>query len=904
MTSGATATASSPVEPWPVENSGKRGHRIRFYARCGIPLDPASALSFNEQVQSLENRIASGNRKVISVRCYERWLAALQLHDRNPELLSLTSEKTYIMPTETIALMKETKDGKLRIAHSCNVFDLMVHFHYENRNHPFHGSRDFGVRCLRKKLFVSVENATAFVSTIDATLTIVPTLPNVSVSASAASSAADVKGLVSSGCAQQALPAPKANMVVIDLTADDGGGKPSTLSVKAESSSGLARPSLSTAMNPVVIDMTNEAETSSSVSRPPAKTMTTMVADMTTGTTTLSKARQTSSVAPKSSMPSSTAPIVINMTRGAAGSTALTTQACVPVRVPLSSIAPKLSTPSTAPIIVDMTKRAAGSTTFTTQASTPVPVPPSNSALVPTANRPPKKTEQCQTQPAKRTAEELYSDDLAWTFVDRVHSMICRLKANDPDSSNYNILPVLTKDFVDRTLIAKEEFHRAGKPTKIDIGYHYTKRENMASIREEGLLSMTERASKRIFAVKENGASYGHGIYTGSNPCTYHGKYGDVGLMVARLVGINSDHGTRRTNAATRSDSLTVTRDQVTEMVVLSTSKQCIPILQFDANQIVPNDFGHAGNVSLSTYHSALQRIIDDVLETEKCARYVRAKQARVASRAVSQVAPAAASHQVAHPSPSPFVGPLATTTPQQAAQAPPTAATQQVTTPQLVFSEKLSYMAPETLGLTMASVWREVKVANPSAWKCMICDKGVSGQLYQVLMCQHVFHHGCLASSLLRSGTCPTCSKMAGTPRGDMPSGEMTISRTARSCAGHVGCGTIVIDYSIRRGVQTMYHPNPGVVYKGATRRAYLPETAESCALLKRLKFAFQQGLTFSVGTSLTSGQDNSVIWKSIPHKTSLAGGASRHGYPDANYIADCHNELDKLNVPSADVL
>jgi deltex len=100
------------------------------------------------------------------------------------------------------------------------------------------------------------------------------------------------------------------------------------------------------------------------------------------------------------------------------------------------------------------------------------------------------------------------------------------------------------------------------------------------------------------------------------------------------------------------------------------------------------------------------------------------------------------------------------------------------------------------------------------------------------------------------------------------------------------------------------MYHPNPGVVYKGATRRAYLPETAESCALLKRLKFAFQHGLTFSVGTSLTSGQDNSVIWKSIPHKTSLAGGASRYGYPDSNYIADCHNELDKLNVPSADVL
>jgi deltex len=589
-------------------------------------------------------------------------------------------------------------------------------------------------------------------------------------------------------------------------------------------------------------------------------------------------------------------------------------------------------------------KGAADSIALTTSAPAP-------STLAAASNQPSKQT---QTQLTKRDAGVLESDDLASTFVDRVLSMIGQLKEKDPDSSNYNIYHVLKKEFVERTLIAKEEFHRAGKPTMIDVGYHYTKRENMASIRKEGLLSMTERSSKRISAAKEHGAVYGNGIYTGSNPCAYHGKYGDVGLMVARLVGINSDHGTS-TRSTSRgpskeTDSVTVARNHVKEMMILTKSEQCIPVLQFDASQIVPNDFGHPGNLSLSTYHNALQRIIDDMLETEKCAHHVGAKRARVASRAASQVTPAPVSHQVAQPRPSqpPSVGPLVTATPQHAAQVPPVAVskvepavtshqlaqpqssrpkshapstvtttqqaaqaaaaklaqagasqqlaqpqtsqpksiapsttatteqvarvssaaeTQQATTPQRVASGKLSYMAPETLGFSLT---REVRVSNPSARKC----------------------------------ACPTCSKTVGIPRGDMPSGEMTVSRTEQSCTGNIGFRTIVIDYNIPRGVQKMYHPNPGVEYKGTCRRAFLPETAEGCALLKRLKCAYQLGLTFSVGVSLASLRDNSVIWSSIPHKTSLTGGASRYGFPDVNYIANCNNELDKLNVPQADDL
>ena len=88
----------------------------------------------------------------------------------------------------------------------------------------------------------------------------------------------------------------------------------------------------------------------------------------------------------------------------------------------------------------------------------------------------------------------------------------------------------------------------------------------------------------------------------------------------------------------------------------------------------------------------------------------------------------------------------------------------------------------------------------------------------------------------------------------------------------------------------------------KGTTRIAYLPDCAEGQQLLKRLEYAFTRGLTFTVGTSLTSGATNVVVWGSIHHKTSSSGGV--HGYPDVGYFFNCNAELDALGVPLADEL
>ena len=132
------------------------------------------------------------------------------------------------------------------------------------------------------------------------------------------------------------------------------------------------------------------------------------------------------------------------------------------------------------------------------------------------------------------------------------------------------------------------------------------------------------------------------------------------------------------------------------------------------------------------------------------------------------------------------------------------------------------------------------------------------------------------------------------------MPSGTMTISRRATACAGYdISSGTIVIRYDIPSDLQKSYHTNPGQYHDSAHRKAYLPDTDEGRQLLLRLKYAFSHGLTFMVGTSLTTGRTNSVTWASIHHKTSLAGGP--HGFPDTSFFANCNQELDALNVPDA---
>lgn len=136
-----------------------------------------------------------------------------------------------------------------------------------------------------------------------------------------------------------------------------------------------------------------------------------------------------------------------------------------------------------------------------------------------------------------------------------------------------------------------------------------------------------------------------------------------------------------------------------------------------------------------------------------------------------------------------------------------------------------------------------------------------------------------------------------AGATHGSCPSGGMT-------CETHIvdrqaGTKMIQIMYEIPDGTQQSNHPQPGRRYPGTTRVAYLPETDQGRNMLQRFQWAFQKGISLTIGTSLTTGQTGVVVWsKHLPHKTNWRGGGP-FGFPDINYVVTANDALDKLKIP-----
>jgi deltex len=184
----------------------------------------------------------------------------------------------------------------------------------------------------------------------------------------------------------------------------------------------------------------------------------------------------------------------------------------------------------------------------------------------------------------------------------------------------------------------------------------------------------------------------------------------------------------------------------------------------------------------------------------------------------------------------------------------------------------------------------------------CFMCsDTLFKSPCVQINSCGHYFHQSCLEKILHRELKCPECRTNISDPQGKGPSGIMTIKTISDICPGYQS-QTIQITYRIPAGTQLEYHDNPGEPYPSTRRIAYIPNTKEGRALLLRLKYAWNHGMIFIIGTSLTTGKANAVTWSTIEHKTSLHGG--RYGFPDADYIEKCNNILDKLRVPDSKAL
>ena len=158
-----------------------------------------------------------------------------------------------------------------------------------------------------------------------------------------------------------------------------------------------------------------------------------------------------------------------------------------------------------------------------------------------------------------------------------------------------------------------------------------------------------------------------------------------------------------------------------------------------------------------------------------------------------------------------------------------------------------------------------------------------------------HYFHKSCFLSFLKDKSfiKCPVCSRIYGIMTGDQPDGKMTYRLDKYSkCAGFENDDTIVIEYNMR-GCE-----REGIRYNSTHRIAYLPNNKEGREVLELLKTAFERRLIFTLGTSVTTGRANQIVWNGIHHKTGLFGGASYFGYPDKTYFNRVKLELAAKGV------
>ncbi|XP_026106002.1 E3 ubiquitin-protein ligase DTX3L-like [Carassius auratus] len=182
----------------------------------------------------------------------------------------------------------------------------------------------------------------------------------------------------------------------------------------------------------------------------------------------------------------------------------------------------------------------------------------------------------------------------------------------------------------------------------------------------------------------------------------------------------------------------------------------------------------------------------------------------------------------------------------------------------------------------------------------CPICLEPLNTSECTVLpKCKHRFCKDCLKRAFQLKPTCPICGEIYGSLTGTQPKGgSMTVSWDSSSLPGYEKYGTILISYHIPSGRQGDEHPNPGMPYQGVSRIAYIPDSTEGRKVLKLLQRAFDQQLTFTIGRSSTTGQNNVVTWNDIHHKTSRDGGPTRYGYPDPEYLKRVQDELKAKGI------
>uniref|UniRef100_A0A8C7GX51 E3 ubiquitin-protein ligase n=1 Tax=Oncorhynchus kisutch TaxID=8019 RepID=A0A8C7GX51_ONCKI len=192
----------------------------------------------------------------------------------------------------------------------------------------------------------------------------------------------------------------------------------------------------------------------------------------------------------------------------------------------------------------------------------------------------------------------------------------------------------------------------------------------------------------------------------------------------------------------------------------------------------------------------------------------------------------------------------------------------------------------------------------------CTICMEALGGAsgykggdfIGRLAQCGHQYHLQCLVA-MYNNGNkdgslqCPTCKTIYGVKTGNQPPGKMEYHVIPHSLPGHHDCKTIRIIYNVLPGIQGPEHPNQGKPFtaRGFPRHCYLPDSEKGRKVLRLLLTAWDRRLVFSVGTSSTTGELDTVIWNEVHHKTEFGSNLTGHGYPDPSHL---DNVLDELKA------
>lgn len=269
----------------------------------------------------------------------------------------------------------------------------------------------------------------------------------------------------------------------------------------------------------------------------------------------------------------------------------------------------------------------------------------------------------------------------AWKLIETVLDIYPQLflDAEAANMSSY-IETVAVDDMVysaERFIKCYDTFLEQGKCAQVEFAYHYTKPENLHSIRQDGLMSGSERAQKGIRAKRVE--AFGPGIYAATNPFAFLGRYGNVGLLVAIIKGHTKRiHDTSGEDDWDAVDTVIGNKYRTAEKmrappfydeIVLTQSCQCLPLIKFSSEMLSQTADHTAANLTMWRIHDALQTVMDNffhagnetircrILPSDKPTAIVAAKlpttghpfrnRSTAPPPAAIQVAPTVQSHQI-----------------------------------------------------------------------------------------------------------------------------------------------------------------------------------------------------------------------------------------------------------------